>query len=93
MNTYYIYMLSNKSATSVYIGVTNNIERRYFEHMFLDETTYVGKYKTIHLVYIEEYSSRMDALQREKQLKKWSRKKKEKLIKENNPMRVNLFLN
>lgn len=89
MNRYYVYILSNKSGKSVYIGVTNNLERRYFEHMWLDETKFVGKYKLKELIYTEEYSSRSLAIEREKQLKKWSRIKKEVLIATKNPSRKN----
>lgn len=92
MNIYYVYILSNKSAKTVYIGVTNSLERRYFEHLLQDESTFVGKYKLEELIYFEEYQDITGAIEREKQLKKWSRTKKDKLIVEKNPKRTNLML-
>ena len=71
--TYYIYILSNKSHSTLYIGMTNDLERRIMEH------------NCHKLLYYESYSDANQALDREKQLKKWGREKKERLIRSMNP--------
>lgn len=82
---YYIYILSNKSRTVLYIGVTNNIERRFSEHKHPNSSGFTAKYKTHDLIYLEEYVDINLAIAREKQLKKWSRSKKIALISMQNP--------
>ena len=86
MKDYYVYIATNKHRTVLYIGVTNNIERRALEHAFRkDPSSFSAKYQTFDIVYVENYSSPSDAIAREKQLKKWSRKKKLWLIRKANP--------
>ena len=84
-NTYYVYILSNKVDTVLYIGVTNNIERRIKEHKSGLIPGFTQQYNCDKLVYFESYSDINQALDREKQLKKWRREKKEWLIKMHNP--------
>lgn len=82
MNTYHIYILKCAD-DSFYIGVTNNIERRIIEHQEgVDETCYTYKRRPLELVYNEMFIDIEQAIAREKQLKKWSRKKKMALINE-----------
>ncbi len=81
---YYVYILTNKSNT-LYIGVTNDIVRRVYEHKNKLVSGFTERYNINKLIYIEEYDSVIDAIEREKQLKKWSRKKKINLIKFINP--------
>lgn len=83
--SYYVYILSNYTNTTLYIGVTGDIERRIYEHKngLLDGFT--EKYNVTKLVYVEECDNVNDAIAREKQLKKWRREKKEALIKTINP--------
>lgn len=80
--TYYVYILRTSSNT-LYIGQTNNLERRVKEHK--DKSTksakYVRYFPSFNLAYVETYNSRKDSMHREIQLKKWSRAKKEALIK------------
>ena len=83
--TYYVYILSNKTDTVLYIGVTNNIERRIQEHKSRSIPGFTQTYNCDKLVYLESYSDINQALDREKQLKKWRREKKEWLIKMQNP--------
>ncbi|MFA4831112.1 MAG: GIY-YIG nuclease family protein [Patescibacteria group bacterium] len=81
---YYIYIMASPSGT-LYIGVTNNIARRNFQHRFKLNNGFTRKYNCSKLIYWEEYHDIREAIAREKQLKKWSRKKKETLIKQKNP--------
>lgn len=78
---YYIYMMSNSSRTVLYIGVTNNLYRRCMEHKSGIIEGFTKKYNCHILLYYEEFQLIEDAIAREKQLKGWSRNKKETLIK------------
>lgn len=82
---YYIYILTNKSDRVMYIGVTNDLARRIYEHKSELIDGFTKRYHVHKLVYFEEYSDIKDALAREKQLKSWSREKKSSLVKEKNP--------
>ncbi|WP_290746282.1 GIY-YIG nuclease family protein [Fibrobacter sp. UBA4309] len=84
-NSYYTYIMSNQSNSTIYVGVTNNIERRAFEHMDGSGAKFTSKYKINKLVYFERYTEVKDAIQREKQLKGWKREKKNNLISQMNP--------
>ncbi len=85
MNTYYVYILTNKRNGTLYVGVTNNIERRVYEHEQGLVEGFTKKYGIHHLVYHEATNDINAAMQREKQIKKWNRKWKLKLIEKNNP--------
>jgi len=78
--TYYVYILTNKRNTVLYIGVTNNLERRVFEHKNKLVKGFTSKYNINKLVYYEEFDYIEDAIYREKQLKAGSRQKKIDLI-------------
>ena len=82
---YYVYILTNKTDTVMYIGVTNDLARRIYEHKSELIDGFTKRYHVHKLVYFEEYSDIKDALAREKQLKSWSREKKSSLVKEKNP--------
>lgn len=82
--TYYIYILASLSGT-LYIGITNNLKRRIYEHKEGLIEGFSKKYKCIKLIYFEEYHDVNEAIAREKQLKNWRREKKESLIKRLNP--------
>jgi len=84
-NTYYIYILTNKFNTVFYVGVTNNIAKRSFEHKAGLIEGFTKKYRVKKLVYLEEYSDINEAIKREKQLKNWHRDWKLNLIKKVNP--------
>jgi len=90
---YFIYILTNFTNTTFYIGVTNNLERRIFEHQQELVDGFSKKYKLKKLVYFEEYNDIKEALIREKQLKNWHRNWKVNLIKETNPKFKNLLEN
>ena len=84
MKTYYVYFMTNHSGT-LYVGVTNDLERRVWEHKQQKVDGFTKRYRITRLVYYEEYSQVYDALAREKQLKGWLRSRKVALIEEGNP--------
>ena len=86
-HNYFLYITTNPKKTTLYIGMTNDLQRRLNEHFENrgNPETFAGKYYCYNLVYYEQYPQVNDAIEREKELKKWSRAKKEKLIKEFNP--------
>ena len=80
---YFVYVMASISKV-LYIGVTNNIYRRSLEHKQALNKGFTQKYNCHKLVYYESYSDVYDAIAREKQLKRWRREKKVKLIKRDN---------
>lgn len=90
-NQYYIYMLSNNTNSTLYIGVTNELERRVAEHKSGAIPGFTQKYNCHKLVYFECFSDVEQAIAREKQLKKWSRIKKDRLIDTMNKERLDLM--
>ena len=85
MNSYYVYILSNYTDSTLYIGVTNDLKRRLYEHQNKLIEGFSSKYNTNKLVYFEEVSDVKAAIQREKNLKKWKREWKDELIRKTNP--------
>ena len=85
MNQYWVYIISNFNRTTLYIGVTNDLERRMLEHKAGIGSKFSSKYKLKNLLYYEVLPSISDAIEREKQLKNWHRAWKLNLIKEINP--------
>jgi putative endonuclease len=81
---YYVYIMACKTKR-LYVGVTNDIERRVFEHKNKLVDGFTAKYNMIQLVYYEETDDICEAIQREKTLKKWLRKWKIELIEKDNP--------
>jgi putative endonuclease len=84
MRNYYVYIAANNSKT-LYIGVTNNLERRMYEHRHGLLEGFTKKYNITQLVYFEETSDVTAAIEREKTLKGWLRIKKIDLIESVNP--------
>lgn len=82
-NNYYVYVVASESGT-LYIGVSNNLQRRIYEHKNNLIDGFTKKYKCHKLVYYEQTSDIESAISREKQIKRWNRKKKESLIKTTN---------
>ena len=82
---YYVYILTNWNNCVMYIGVTNNLERRLYEHRMGLNEGFSKKYRTHKLVYFEKTNDVSAAITREKQLKKWSRAKKAQLVTATNP--------
>ena len=83
--TYYVYILTNKNKSVFYVGFTNNIYRRLKEHENGFLKGFTQKYNCHYLVYYEKHDSNSTAIAREKQIKKFSRKKKVALINSFNP--------
>ena len=81
---YYVYILSNWNNKVLYIGVTNNLQRRIYEHKNKLIKGFTAKYNVDKLVYFEEYNEPKYAIAREKQLKGWKREKKNFLIEKVN---------
>ena len=82
---YYVYILTNKTNRVLYIGVTNNLERRIFEHKNKLVEGFTKKYNLSKLIYYEATNDIDSALEREKQLKNWHRDWKLNLINSFNP--------
>ncbi|MBU0660946.1 GIY-YIG nuclease family protein [Patescibacteria group bacterium] len=91
MDTYYTYILTNFRKTVLYVGVTQNIQKRIIEHKQGIGSHFTKKYNVHMLVHVETYDSIKDAISREKQLKSGSRVKKELLINKNNPKWEDLY--
>ena len=85
MKQYCVYILTNKNNKVLYIGVTGNLKRRISEHKNKTFKGFTEKYNCDKLVYFEQTENIMSALEREKQLKKWRREKKNNLIEKSNP--------
>ena len=85
MFTYYVYIMTNKKNGTLYIGVTNNLQRRVFEHKNKLLPGFTKKYNLSHLVYYEHTNDVNAAIAREKQYKVWLRMKKIALIESQNP--------
>jgi putative endonuclease len=81
-----IYILANRSRT-LYVGVTNNLQRRIFEHRERLVPGFTSRYNIKRLVYFEAFPTMLEAIAREKQLKGWRREKKMALIATMNPHR------
>ena len=84
MKSYYIYILSSKRNGTLYVGVTNDLARRIYEHKNGLVGGFTKKYNVKNLVYYEQSDSKEGALTREKQIKEWHRKWKLELIEKNN---------
>jgi putative endonuclease len=89
---YYVYVLTNWNNRVIYIGVTNDLERRVFEHKNKLVKGFTEKYNVNKLVYFEETGDVNAALAREKEIKKWRREKKDALVRSINPQWLELKL-
>lgn len=89
---YYTYIMTNQHNTVLYIGVTNDLERRVYEHKNHVVPGFTSRYNIDKLVYYEYTTDVTAAIEREKQWKKWSRQKKNKLIERLNPEWLDLSL-
>ena len=88
--TYYTYIMSNNNNSTLYIGVTGDINKRVIEHKSGHGSVFTSKYHCNKLVYYESFSDINQAISREKELKGWIRAKKDKLIDTINPSRDDL---
>jgi len=83
-SSFFVYMAASPSRT-IYIGVTNDLERRMNEHRIKETPGFTATYNICRLVWFEEFADAASAISREKQLKNWTRAKKIKLIESMNP--------
>ena len=81
---YYVYIMTNGKRT-LYVGVTNNLVRRVYEHKYKLVEGFTEKYNLIYLAYYDETTDVMSAIEREKQIKGWRRSKKIELVESVNP--------
>ena len=88
---YYVYILASKNNTTIYIGVTNDLVRRIYEHKNNVVKGFTQKYNVHKLVYFEQTENIETAIIREKQLKNYSRERKEELINNVNPNWEDLY--
>lgn len=86
-HSYYVYIVTNINKTVLYTGVTNNLEQRLTEHFLSNSTkkTFASKYNCYYLVYYEHFQYILNAIAREKEIKGWTRDKKNHLIEMMNP--------
>jgi len=84
MKHYFVYIMTNRSGT-LYVGVTNNLERRVLEHKRGEIHGFTQRYKITKLIYFEDTNDISEAINREKELKGWLRSKKIALIESINP--------
>ena len=83
---YYVYMMTNKYHNVLYTGVTNDLIRRVYEHRnHLIKDSFTAKYHITKLVYFETTEDVRSAIEREKQIKSWNRKRKDALVNNQNP--------
>jgi putative endonuclease len=82
---YHVYILASRRHGTLYVGVTDNLSYRLQLHRAGQGSEFVKKYNVHRLVYVEPYENAEDAISREKQLKKWNRDWKIRLIEEDNP--------
>jgi len=85
MKKSFVYFMTNKNNTVIYIGVTSNLIRRVYEHKEKIYKGFSSKYNCNKLIYFEEFSNIEDAILREKQIKAGNRKRKEELVRSLNP--------
>ena len=90
VHQYWVYILSNKTHSVLYIGITNDLYRKYMEHKNGIVEGFTKKYRCHTLLYYECFTDVEEAIAREKELKGWSREKKDALIKSTNPNFWNL---
>ena len=91
MVQFYVYILASRPGGVLYIGVTNNLVRRVYEHKHGLTGGFTKRYKIHSLVYFEVYESALAAIQREKNIKHWSRAWKTRLIAKSNPTWRDLY--
>ena len=89
---YYVYILATNDNKVIYTGVTNDLKRRVYEHKnSLDKTSFTSRYHVDKLVYYECTTDVCSAIEREKQIKGWNRKRKNKLVESKNSKWIDLY--
>jgi putative endonuclease len=88
---FYVYLLASKIGGTIYIGMTNDLVRRCFEHRNKSVSGFTERHDVGRLVHFESFDNAPAAIQREKRLKKWNRNWKIRLIEANNPNWIDLY--
>ena len=89
---YYVYLMTNSHKNLLYTGITNDLIRRVYEHKHhLDKGSFTDRYNIEYLVYFESTSDVTAAIDREKQIKGWNRKRKNNLVESKNPEWKDLY--
>jgi len=91
MRTYFVYMLASKPYGTLYIGVTNDIIGRVEQHRAGTGSKFTSRYKVHTLVWFQQFTDILEAIQREKTMKEWPRAWKTNLIERDNPHWVDLY--
>ena len=91
MTAYYVYILASSKKGMLYVGMTNSLNKRIYEHKNDLCNGFTKKNKVKKLVYYEQYNDKKSAMLREKQIKRWSKEWKIKLIEKNNPEWKDLY--
>ena len=90
--SFYVYILTNKNNNVFYVGMTNDLVRRVYQHkQHMDPKSFTARYNVTKLVYFEETTDVRAALEREKQLKSWKRAPKIALVMGSNPRMIDLY--
>ncbi len=89
--TFFVYILASKRNGTLYIGITSDLEQRIWEHKHNVYEGFTKRYKVYLLVYYEDGGDALNAIRREKQMKKWSRAWKIRLIEKHNPQWLDLY--
>ena len=90
--SYYVYIMTNRYRNVLYTGITNDLFRRVYEHRnHLIKDSFTEKYNITQLVYFEYTNNVRSAIEREKQIKSWNRKRKEELVESQNPTWIDQY--
>lgn len=92
MKQYYVYILSNYNQTVFYTGITSDLIKRIYQHNEKMSDGFTKKYNIVELLYYEIHYDILEAIKREKTIKRWKRAWKWKLIKNVNPQATNLYI-
>ena len=84
-HNYYVYLLTNWNNKVIYVGMTNDLQRRIYEHKNKSVRGFTSRYNVNKLVYFEHMTDVLLAIAREKEIKKWRREKKNRLVESMNP--------
>jgi putative endonuclease len=84
-HNYWVYLLTDKARTTLYVGVTSDLQKRLWEHRNPENASFTQAYHCVVLVYWEHFRDVREAIAREKQLKGWRRAKKDALVEKMNP--------
>ena len=88
---YYVYILASRRDGAIYVGITNDLVRRVYQHRIKAVPGFTARYNITQLVWFEIYDDPISAISREKELKKWKRAWKTQLIEKDNPNLNDLY--